>query len=459
MGPIAQSVEQRTFNPWVDGSSPSGPTPHEKKNSKIGWPRMLKHHKRQSGRTGAKMLRRLTHASILRMITLCLLFFGLFRKSSDAPTSMVFTLTPEQVYINSSPNEILGVLREDRFASRANFVNPMIEVRSLRTIFSRNINFTSDLPIYVLHKNIHRRHYLGIFNSINREISDLVNLNDLNIRHFKEYVFDQIVYAKFFSQQSKSIDLITTQSSFFKVPSAFRIATGQKKIMAWYSTNSKPIYATDDMDRQGINVEAFNEYVDEHWVWNEEDIKFLQLNGITNAHALGPIIFQNKIIGQKESNKFIITYFDVTPYQGNGGFYSEQNTNAVLENILQLVEVLNEKYPDKLVVQLKPKRKYKNYHAKVYVSLVKSSLKSKKIKSIPASANLYLEISKSDLVLAIPFTSPGLLARDLKVESFFISTDILGWDISPFSGCVPVIFHFEDLLNEVETGIQKKFKI
>ena len=27
VGPIAQSVEQRTFNPWVDGSSPSGPTP------------------------------------------------------------------------------------------------------------------------------------------------------------------------------------------------------------------------------------------------------------------------------------------------------------------------------------------------------------------------------------------------------------------------------------------------
>ena len=28
VGPIAQSVEQRTFNPWVDGSSPSGPTLH-----------------------------------------------------------------------------------------------------------------------------------------------------------------------------------------------------------------------------------------------------------------------------------------------------------------------------------------------------------------------------------------------------------------------------------------------
>ena len=26
MGPIAQSVEQRTFNPWVDSSNLSGPT-------------------------------------------------------------------------------------------------------------------------------------------------------------------------------------------------------------------------------------------------------------------------------------------------------------------------------------------------------------------------------------------------------------------------------------------------
>jgi hypothetical protein len=26
-GPLAQSVEQRTFNPWVVGSIPTGPTP------------------------------------------------------------------------------------------------------------------------------------------------------------------------------------------------------------------------------------------------------------------------------------------------------------------------------------------------------------------------------------------------------------------------------------------------
>jgi len=26
LGPLAQSVEQRTFNPWVVGSIPTGPT-------------------------------------------------------------------------------------------------------------------------------------------------------------------------------------------------------------------------------------------------------------------------------------------------------------------------------------------------------------------------------------------------------------------------------------------------
>ena len=35
-GPLAQSVEQRTFNPWVVGSIPTGPTQNKiKKHFKI----------------------------------------------------------------------------------------------------------------------------------------------------------------------------------------------------------------------------------------------------------------------------------------------------------------------------------------------------------------------------------------------------------------------------------------
>ena len=35
LGPLAQSVEQRTFNPWVVGSIPTGPTSHGLKDEKL----------------------------------------------------------------------------------------------------------------------------------------------------------------------------------------------------------------------------------------------------------------------------------------------------------------------------------------------------------------------------------------------------------------------------------------
>ena len=35
LGPLAQSVEQRTFNPWVVGSIPTGPTSYNKPIRKI----------------------------------------------------------------------------------------------------------------------------------------------------------------------------------------------------------------------------------------------------------------------------------------------------------------------------------------------------------------------------------------------------------------------------------------
>jgi hypothetical protein len=63
------------------------------------------------------------------------------------------------------------------------------------------------------------------------------------------------------------------------------------------------------------------------------------------------------------------------------------------------------------------------------------------------------------LVLAIPFTSPALIGRGLKVNSLFISIGIQGWDVPESSGGIPVIFEFEDLLNQVEKEIKSKFRL
>jgi hypothetical protein len=82
-----------------------------------------------------------------------------------------------------------------------------------------------------------------------------------------------------------------------------------------------------------------------------------------------------------------------------------------------------------------------------------------KTKCLPASANLYQTISQSDLVLAIPFTSPALLGKELGVNSFFVSTGIEGWDVPKFSDGIPILFQFERLLNLVEKEVERKFNL
>jgi len=403
------------------------------------------------------VLKRVINTHKVKFIVLCLLFVGLFCKRSKIPTSIVYTLTPEQVYFNSSPDQVLRVLKEERFASRANFQEPLIQVRSLKTLLIPHPNFTFDATIHILLKVLARRAYLSLFRSINKEISIVDNDSNLKLKSFKELLLDPIIYATLFSRDANSIDLITTQSSFFKVPSAFKVITAPKRIMVWYSTNSKPIFALGDVQRKSINVGAFNEFVDEHWVWNKQEVIFLESREVSNVIAVGPVIFQDKLMDERDSNKFVITYFDVTPYQGSGEFYSELNTTLVLNNILRLIDFLEAKYPNLVIVRIKPKRKYSRYHSKDYISVVNTASKQMKIKCLSPSSNLYQTISQSDLVLAIPFTSPALLGRELGVNSYFVSTGIDGWDVPTSSDGIPVIFQFEELLNLVEKEIQSKF--
>jgi polysaccharide biosynthesis PFTS motif protein len=363
------------------------------------------------------------------------------------------------VYFNSSPEQVLRALREERFSTRANFQEPLVEVRSMKTFFLPHPNFTYDAPIHILHKVLTRRSYSKLFRLLDKEISNLDTHSVFKLKNFKEYIFDPVLYTLFFSQLGNAIDLITTQSSFFKVPSSFRIINGPKKIMAWYSTNSKPIYASDDKERKGINVDAFKEIVNEHWVWNNGETIFLQSYGIENVIAVGPVIFQDKIIEEKDSSKFVITYFDVTPLQGSVDFYSEKNTTSVLNSIRDLIDYLEVKYPGRVIVQIKPKREYSQFHSKKYISLVKILSKQSVVKRLPASANLYQTISRSDLVLAVPFTSPALLGRELNVNSFYVSIGCDGWDVPTSSDGVSVISQFEDLLKHVAREIEIKFRL
>jgi polysaccharide biosynthesis PFTS motif protein len=227
--------------------------------------------------------------------------------------------------------------------------------------------------------------------------------------------------------------------------------------MAWYSTNSKPIYAPKDKQRVEVNVSGFRDYINEHWVWNNEEIQFMKSIGIRSSVAVGPIIFQDKILESKKLAKFVITYFDVTPFQESSGFYSEMNTTKVLNSILKLANELQFKYPDKVLIQLKPKRKYHKSHSKSYISAVKEAEKKQMIQVLPCSANLYQTVSVSDLVLAIPYTSPAILSKELGVDSCFVSIGIIGWDVAQLTYGIPTMFEHEEMMSLIERQIKLKF--
>jgi hypothetical protein len=79
------------------------------------------------------------------------------------------------------------------------------------------------------------------------------------------------------------------------------------------------------------------------------------------------------------------------------------------------------------------------------------------IQVLPCSANLYQTVSVSDLVLAIPYTSPAILSKELGVDSCFVSIGIIGWDVAQLTDGIPTMFEHEEMMSLIERQIKLKF--
>ena len=97
VGPIAQSVEQRTFNPWVDGSSPSGPTNSESK--KDGDTQM---------QVFQKILKTLSRRS--KIIWGASVFFGVIASILEVASAATFSLLSSSLFGGRKSN--FGILAE-----------------------------------------------------------------------------------------------------------------------------------------------------------------------------------------------------------------------------------------------------------------------------------------------------------------------------------------------------------
>jgi polysaccharide biosynthesis PFTS motif protein len=280
----------------------------------------------------------------------------------------------------------------------------------------------------------------------------------INKSFLKRDILDRCVVEWIHDKGIKQIDLITTQSNMNRLPIFFELDFGAdaKKIMLWYSTNSKPIYLKNGRNRTPISVEALKNWITEHWVWDSTQVEFLRDNQIEDTQVLGSMVFQEKIMHSKSYERFVITIFDVTPQIDLQGFYSEANTIRSFELLLEWISRCQDQFGDSILFRIKPKRAYSSKHSKLYIEKIKIAAAQGKIILLNSNSNLYGVISESDLVIAVPFTSPAVIAKEMGTPSVYLAVELDEWEIPKESNGVPVIFALTDLEKYVQKMIKGK---
>ena len=286
----------------------------------------------------------------------------------------------------------------------------------------------------------------------------------LGLKEIKGLVFDLAVYKVLQQHFYADFDLVTTNSSLNKLPFSFKCPLKGRRVMIWYSTNSKPFNFRGKQQILGWDLGAVMKGLDSHLVWTKYDATYLESLGVSNVHAIGPILLQTQILAEKSTHNYVITFFDITPLNPSDdwivgtqeNFYSERDALCDLEAFKELSADLLNTFVDKVKVRIKPKRPYISIHSEKYIEQIIEGSREHKIELLSPHANLYEVISQSDLVIATPWTSPAVLAREMAVNSVFFAIRSTDWELPNEYEDIRVIKSLNGLMAYINLDIQKK---
>jgi len=412
--------------------------------------------------------RALQNLSVLIFIvaaSLLVMIYGLLRSKSRIPSSVVLSLTSEQVFQSSNIKDVLTSLKEKRFQDHFRADNPLIEVRSIKSLLVRNKMVTIDAPLFLLIWCVKRRHYGSLLMKVFKSVSLFRNQELLSLKDMKRVVLDQAVFEILHQDLYSEFDLVTTNSSIKKLPFAFECPLKGRRVMVWYSTNSKPVNFRGNQQSLGWDIGAVNNSLDSHLVWTKYDVTFLKSLGIHNVYAIGPILFQAQIVAERSTHNYVITFFDVTPLAPSNdwivgtqeNFYSEQDALGDFEAFKKLSADLLKSYVNEVKVRIKPKRAYNLMHSKKYIEQIIESCREHQIELLSPNENLYKVVSQSDLVIATPWTSPAVLAKEMAFNSVFFAIRSTDWELPNEYEGIRVIKSLSELTAYINLDIRKKF--
>lgn len=234
-----------------------------------------------------------------------------------------------------------------------------------------------------------------------------------------EYVVDSLA-IEIMKQQHKCV-LITTQSQLLAPPLLFKSQIKASRIMYWYSDNSIQISMKKSIPRDYSYL--CQRDIDTHFVWTNSWARELSnFNKSSLIIPIGPVLFE-PLESKKDFSNLTrnqpknILIFDVTPKEVADplSYYSERIMTSFISDI---VETVFDIFPNP-TIRLKPKRKYSKGDSVGYRNYLAS--KADLIKQLKFNVDIQKEILNSDLVICVPFTSPGLVSAHLGIPTIYYS--------------------------------------
>lgn len=341
------------------------------------------------------------------------------RGTRPIPSVCVLSLSQEQIFQGKTPETLVSFFREPRFDNPAGEI--LIETKSLRFKKKKSESFKRSIPIYFFLNCLENSKRIEVIKLFERATKEWTISSDSNLRANLKVVYILFELAVWYTIKAEKITLVTTQSTMNKLPVAFEISNSSfDRKMFWYSTNSQPILKKGSTLKRPIFSESLNLSVDMHYVWDLDSKDFLLSDGITKVKAVGSILFVKPELFSRHNSEFYLVYFDVTPVENAETYYTSERMCANLSKIVQITSQFWTKNKMRINLLVKPKREINANHSREYIQLLNNYEVDGLLKILKPDVNLYGIASSVDCIIGLPFTSPVVVGRELKIPATFI---------------------------------------
>jgi polysaccharide biosynthesis PFTS motif protein len=368
------------------------------------------------------------------------------QKESEAAI-LVYSLIAEQVRTERS--NLRGFLSDSRLGlEEIHAKDIVVEITEGDPPIScgdPKLRYVKNIPEFYFCENFDSKTRIKIVFRIYWQIArSVVTFKLLDLVFMRQAIIESEVNLQIV-KQSKSLDLITTQSSLKRLPSIFYVDAPKitRKVMIWYSNNSNVIEHSSDPG-QFDSTRNYRGRIDIHFVWGEFwRNELLAQNPEAVVKAVGSLMFYPRTL-EKERCSNSIAIFDVTPITNfeQYRFYSREMILRFFDDLLLCIENVNSRVDSKnqLSLVIKQKRKYTRYSDRVFLKEFKSITEKESVSLSPPESNLYDLISSARMVIGIPYVSPVFIGGECGVPScYYVSEEFSVWKLQTELDGIPTI--------------------